>query len=159
MWGGSELVSSKDKDSLSLCFILEPKTLGKASWNQLSNSIIFENHHIDLRTSTSLSASADTSHCIFFPASALKTKHYSYSTDLSILFYSYWSHCCCFGIFFHCKCMVFKAILEVNMLLWTSLQTYLKFVTVFLQKKYFLYPKQLNWLKWELSHMKIHYFP
>lgn len=58
-------------------FVLEPETLGEASWNQSSKSITYENHHIGIRTFTFSSAFADTSHWILFLTSALEMKHYS----------------------------------------------------------------------------------
>lgn len=65
-------------------------SLEKARWDQSSVSTILENPHTDIRTSTSPSASADTSHYVFFPpASVLVTKHYSLFNCivLFILFY------------------------------------------------------------------------
>lgn len=92
--------------------------LGQASWNQLSFSIIWkfpywhQNFHIISLCrhlslhflSSSISASDET---WFF----IQLYSPFYSTFFN---YSYWSHCCGFGIifFFHCKCIMFKLCLR-----------------------------------------------
>ena len=115
--------------SLSLCSILEAKTLrkeesvqislGKDSWNQSSISIIRENSYVDIRTSTPPSASADTFHYIIFflPTPALETKLYSLFNSIIIFILFCLTTLIriivvALEYFFHCKCMVLNLCLR-----------------------------------------------